>query len=99
VNLTVRSKTNGRGRARGRASTDKWARECQRQRGGSALTEWAQRQGEADGCRGPSRSIKMDGGGPKGSKGGPMGPRGPSRSIKIGRGKIRPGMMSGYERY
>jgi hypothetical protein len=56
-----------------RASADRRARECQRQRGESALTERSQRQRETDGYRGPRGSKRVR--------------AGPSRSIKIGRGK------------
>jgi hypothetical protein len=66
-------------------------------RGESALTERAQRQrgnGWLPGSEGVrtvrSRSNR------KGSEGSEGGPRGPNRLIKIGRGKVRPGWMSGY---
>jgi hypothetical protein len=67
--------------------------------GKSALTEWAQRQGETDDCRGPRGSKPFDQDrmeeGPRGfegvravrlrsDRGG-----GPSRSIKIGRRGVR----------
>jgi hypothetical protein len=75
--------------------------------GESVRTEWAQRQGETDGCRGPRGSEPFDQDQTEGVRGGPMGSEsfdqdrtegvqgGPSRLIKIGRGEIRPGRMSG----
>jgi hypothetical protein len=51
-------------------------------KGESALTEWVQRQGKADGYRGPNRSIEIGRRGSERVRGGSEGVRaGPSGSI------------------
>jgi hypothetical protein len=102
VDLIARSETDGRGRARGRASTDKRASgvsdrgEVRADRAGPALEDWGadRRLQGSEGIR--TVRSRSNGGGPRGSEWVRAGPRGServrgdlSRSIKIGRGKIR----------